>query len=111
MDLNVISDYKILEETLSKVVNPSNGTVEMGGLFKPSTCRARIKVCKHKGQISVICRRFSKSTLFQLSNTIYSSQIYTVFAPFTAKRSLREKNTTNDINRIAPSVHKMVKHT
>ena len=31
MDLNVINDYEILNATLSKVVNPSKGTVEMGG--------------------------------------------------------------------------------
>ena len=64
MDLNVINDYKILEATLSKVVNPSKGTVEMGGLFKPSTCRAKIKVCKNVGQASDFCRHLTKIKLF-----------------------------------------------
>ena len=66
MDLNVINDYKILEATLSKVVNPSNGTVEMGGLFKPSTCRARIKVCKSISTIycqKIIPRKILRMTL------------------------------------------------
>ena len=69
MDLNVINDYEILNATLSKVVNPSKGTVEIGGLFKPSTCRAKTKVCKNVGQISVIYRHLNKIKLFQVSNS------------------------------------------
>ena len=90
MDLNVINDYEILNATLSKDVNPSKGTVEMGGLFKPSTCRAKIKVCKNVGQISVICRHLSKIKLFQVSAASIFFQIV-VSTIFTATRLFRAK--------------------
>ena len=45
IDLSLIKDHKMLEAVHSKVENPTKGTVEMGGLFKPNGCKAKRKVC------------------------------------------------------------------